>query len=212
MIINLKEKNIIEKYLKEASYKIDVISDKKFDFQFENLDKTIDLLTDIFTNYGLQENDEPNEDGLILDNLIGKLWQLKLNNNKEKLDAWIKNQNVNYPSSGHLDDIFEVSTIDLDIIESSLNLLSECNTKSEPDKILTLCIYLKERKNSLANITQLKMNMLSEEPPEFVFQKNKDIPTKEIFIKNFPVNLKYYLGEVFDNDDKLYYPYIVVKR
>ena len=78
MIITLKEKNIIEKYLKEASYKIDVISDKKFDFQFENLDKTIDLLTDIFTNYGLQENDEPNEDGLILDDLIGKLWQLKL--------------------------------------------------------------------------------------------------------------------------------------
>ena len=131
---------------------------------------------------------------------------------EEKLNGWIKNQNVNYPPSGHLDDIFEVSTIDLDIIESSFKFLSECNTKSEADKILTLCIYLKERKNSLANITQLKMNMLSEEPPEFVFQKNKDIPTKEIFIRNFPVNLKYYLGEVFDSDGNLYYPYIVAKR
>lgn len=78
MIINLKEKYIIEKYLKGYSYKIEVISDKKFDFQFEDLDKIIDLLTDIFINYGLQKNDEPNEDGLILDDLIGKLWQLKL--------------------------------------------------------------------------------------------------------------------------------------
>ncbi len=78
MIINLKKKYIIEKYLKGYSYKIEVISDKKFDFQFEDLDKIIDLLTDIFINYGLQKNDEPNEDGLILDDLIGKLWQLKL--------------------------------------------------------------------------------------------------------------------------------------
>lgn len=78
MIISLKEKYIIEKYLKGYSYKIEVISDKKFDFQFEDLDKIIDLLTDIFINYGLQKNDEPNEDGLILDDLIGKLWQLKL--------------------------------------------------------------------------------------------------------------------------------------
>jgi hypothetical protein len=78
MIINLKEKYIIEKYLKGYSYKIEVISDKKFDFQFEDLNKIIDLLTDIFINYGLQKNDEPNEDGLILDDLIGKLWQLKL--------------------------------------------------------------------------------------------------------------------------------------
>ena len=78
MIINLKKKYIIEKYLKGYSYKIEVISDKKFDFKFEDLDKIIDLLTDIFINYGLQKNDEPNEDGLILDDLIGKLWQLKL--------------------------------------------------------------------------------------------------------------------------------------
>ena len=103
---------------------------------------------------------------------------------EEKLNVWIKNQNVNYSPSGHLDDIFEVSTIDLDIIESSLKFLSECNTKSESDKILTLCIYLKERKNSLANITQLKMNMLSEEPPEFVFQKNKDIPLGKLSSTN----------------------------
>ena len=80
IIITLKEKLVIEKYLKKFDYKIETISDKKFNFQFDNLDKTIDLLTDIFMNYGLKKDDEPNDEGLILDDLIGKLWQLKLNN------------------------------------------------------------------------------------------------------------------------------------
>lgn len=80
MIISLKEKNIIEKYLKEFDCKIEAISDKKFNFQFDNLDETIDLLTDVFMNYGLKKDDEPNDEGLILDDLIGKLWQMKLNN------------------------------------------------------------------------------------------------------------------------------------
>ena len=80
IIITLKEKLVIEKYLKKFDYKIETISNNKFNFQFDNLDKTIDLLTDIFMNYGLKKGDEPNDEGLILDDLIGKLWQLKLNN------------------------------------------------------------------------------------------------------------------------------------
>lgn len=80
IIITLKEKLVIEKYLKKFDYKIETISNNKFNFQFDNLDKTIDLLTDIFMNYGLKKDDEPNNEGLILDDLIGKLWQLKLNN------------------------------------------------------------------------------------------------------------------------------------
>ena len=76
MIINSKEKMIIEKYLK-STYCIKSISDTRFDFEFDDLDTTIDALTDIFINYGLKENDEPNQDGLILDDLIGKLWKLK---------------------------------------------------------------------------------------------------------------------------------------
>ena len=80
IIITLKEKLVIEKYLKKFDYKIETISNNKFNFQFDNLDKIIDLLTDIFMNYGLKKGDEPNDEGLILDDLIGKLWQLKLNN------------------------------------------------------------------------------------------------------------------------------------
>ena len=80
IIITLKEKLVIEKYLKEFDYKIETLSNNKFNFQFDNLDKIIDLLTDIFMNYGLKKDDEPNNEGLILDDLIGKLWQLKLNN------------------------------------------------------------------------------------------------------------------------------------
>ncbi len=80
IIITLKEKLVIEKYLKEFDCKIETISNNKFNFQFDNLDKIIDLLTDIFMNYGLKKDDEPNNEGLILDDLIGKLWQLKLNN------------------------------------------------------------------------------------------------------------------------------------
>ena len=80
IIITLKEKLVIEKYLKKFDYKIETISNNKFNFQLDYLDKTIDLLTDIFMNYGLKKGDEPNDEGLILDDLIGKLWQLKLNN------------------------------------------------------------------------------------------------------------------------------------
>ncbi len=77
MIVNLKEKMIIEKYIKKSIYKIKPVSTEKFDFKFNDLDKIIDLLTDIFMNFGLYENDEPNETGLILDDLIGRLWQYK---------------------------------------------------------------------------------------------------------------------------------------
>ena len=82
MFINLKEKIIIEKYLEKSIYQIEPLPNEKFDFKFNDLDATINLLTDIFMNFGLCENDEPNETGLILDDLIGRLWQYKLNETK----------------------------------------------------------------------------------------------------------------------------------
>ncbi len=134
------------------------------------------------------------------------------NHYKEKFYNWLKNQSMECPPSGHLDDIFNISTINSEILDYSLKLLDNYNGDTVKSKILTLCIYLKESKKTIDEISKLKIKMLSSEPPEFIFQYENNIPKKEIFIENFPVNLKYYLGEAFDNDNKLYYPYIVVKR
>ncbi len=129
---------------------------------------------------------------------------------KEKFCDWLENQNIEYPSSGHLDDIFDISIIDSKILNYSFRLLSEYRNKIINNKVLTFCIYLKEVKKPVENISKLEMKMLSCEPPEFVFQNKKDIPEKEIFIEDFPYELKSYLGMVFDKEDKIYYPYIVI--
>lgn len=129
---------------------------------------------------------------------------------KEKFCDWLENQNTEYPSSGHLDDIFDISIIDSKILNYSFRLLSEYRNKIINNKVLTFCIYLKEVKKPVETISKLKMKMLSCEPPEFVFQNKKDIPEKEIFIEDFPYELKSYLGIVFDKEDKIYYPYIVI--
>lgn len=129
---------------------------------------------------------------------------------KEKFCDWLENQNTEYPSSGHLDDIFDISIIDSKILNYSFRLLSEYRNKIINNKVLTFCIYLKEVKKPVENISKLEMKMLSCEPPEFVFQNKKDIPEKEIFIEDFPYELKSYLGTVFDKEDKIYYPYIVI--
>ena len=44
---------------------------------------------------------------------------------KEKFCDWLENQNTEYPSSGHLDDIFDISIIDAKILNYSFKLLSE---------------------------------------------------------------------------------------
>lgn len=145
-------------------------------------------------------------------------------------------------TSGHIDDILKLKTMSKDkltqngfilrsdtpphlkmfekhtLLRASLLLLENSDlSKLHKQKELLLYIFLKESKfpdiKDSYNFNQI-VNSMNYTPPEFIILDKKidTIYKKEIHIKELNDKLNSYGYAIFDEDEKLYYKYIVIYK
>ncbi|MBD5405154.1 DUF2247 family protein [bacterium] len=134
---------------------------------------------------------------------------------KNSLNDWIKMQNMDFPPSGHIDDILNLKDCDNDcLFDYSLNMLESVDTSVLQDgKKLQLYVYLEATPSPLIehNILYIKEN-LSYTPPEFVICNSNISRENKIHIENLSDKFDTYLKTFYDKEEGLYYQSIILEK